>query len=311
MVPPSRFQLALLTDTVRERLFLLDQRRRLRRIAAYHRPPADVGALLEAVQRKVLVFTVTAGRSGTTFLARLFAALPDVASLHEPAPHFQFFMRQAQHDPAAARRFWLEYKLPQIAAEPTARYAELSHMFGKGFLEPLLALGIVPRVVMLRRHPRLVAASWQARGATPGRGKRGLKLHLRPDDPDVLPYPNWHAATDYQLCFWYALEIERRQRVYQTLLERAGGITVDVTADELHDGDRFLAAADTLDLLAPGVDRIALLRRHCEIAAVIHKPSTRRIAPAPIDEETQVWAAVSAAAPWLRAEVDQRYPPPR
>jgi hypothetical protein len=184
---------------------------------------------------------------------------------------------------------------------------EVSHLFGKGFFEPLHELGVLPRVVMLRRHPRLVAMSWLTRGVVPGRGKRGLKLHLHPGDPGVLPFPNWWAASDYQLCFWYALEIERRQRAYADLLARAGGTLVDVTPDELHDGARFLGVAETLGLLDAGVDREALLRRHQEVSAVLHKPNIGPAAAAAPDEEDAVWDAVAAHAPWLYAEVEQRY----
>jgi hypothetical protein len=35
--------------------------------------------------------------------------------------------------------------------------------------------------------------------------------------------------TDYQLIFWYALEIERRQREYSRLVRARGGGVCDVT----------------------------------------------------------------------------------
>ena len=69
----------------------------------------------------------------------------------------------------------------------------------------------------------------------PGRGKLGLKYLLHPDDPGVLPLRGWHGLSDYQLCFWYALEIERRQEAYAARLVQAGGRSEDVTAEELPD----------------------------------------------------------------------------
>ncbi|MGD9763431.1 MAG: hypothetical protein AB7V27_06945 [Candidatus Binatia bacterium] len=291
---------------VRERLFLLNQRRRVRRIARYHRPAQGMAAL-QAARGKTLIFTITAGRTGTTYLARLLALFPYTTSLHEPAPHFGYFLRQVQHAPELARRFWLEYKLPAIAAVSTPRYAEVSHLFCKGFVEAALDLGIVPRVVMLRRHPRRVALSWLTRGKIPGRTKLGLKIHVHPNDPGVLPLPNWSAASDYQLCFWYALEIERRQRAYAELLARAGGIAIDVTAEELHDSARFLRVAEALGLLDDEVDLPPLLTRHREISAVVHKPNTRAPATAAREEEAAVWDAVAGHAPWLRDDVEQRY----
>jgi len=294
---------------VREWVFLLNQYRRLRRIARFRTPPADPAALIEAVKRKQLVFTVTAGRSGTTYLTHLFELLPDIASLHEPQPSFVYYLRQAQHAPAMARRFLLDYKLPFIARHAETRYAETGHMLCKGFFEPLLELGIVPHIVILRRHPRLIATSLLTRRTVPARGKLGFKYLLHPADPGVLPLANWGARTDYQLCFWYALEIERRQRAYAALLERAGGASVDVTPDELRDGRRFLALLETLRLLDRSTDREALLQRHRQVSAVTYNPNPRPpIALASREaEEEAIWEAITPHAPWLRADVERRY----
>ncbi len=296
---------------VREQLFVLNQRRRLRRIARYWHPSSDPSAMLEAVRRKTLVVTVSAGRSGTTYLARLLAAFPQTTSLHEAAPHYAFFMRQAQHSRAAARRFLLEYKLPCVAAAPTARYADISHLFCKGFLEPLLELGIVPRVVMLRRDPRLVARSWLTRRVIPGRWKRGLKLHLHPGDPGVLPFARWWRASDYQLCFWYALEMERRQERYAVELARRGLPAIDVTAEELHDPARFLSMAATLGLADAAMDLAPVRRGHAELSARVHNPN-RVVAGEDLDldaEEAAVWDALGAAGAGLRDRIAERYAP--
>lgn len=293
---------------LRERAFLLKQRRRLGRLAAWHRPPADEQALLARLRDKRLVVTVTAGRTGTTFLTHLLALCPDTTSLHEPEPSFVPVLRLAQHDAALARRFLLEYKLPFVADLPTRRYVETGHLLCKGFLEPLLGLGLAPNVVALRRAPRRVAASLLSRHTVPGRGKLGLKYLLHPGDPGVLPLADWTRRSDYQLCFWYALEIERRQGAYRAPVEAAGGAWVDVTAEELHDARRFLAAADTLGLLDPGSDRAALTAAHAKVADITHNPNAAAIQIADADrQEEEVWAAVGA--PGLRASIDARYRP--
>lgn len=293
---------------LRERAFLAKQRRRLTRLARWHRPPADAAALLAAVRAKTLVVTVTAGRTGTTFLTHLLALCPDTTSLHEPEPSFVPVLRLAQRDPDLARRFLLEYKLPFVAAVPTRRYVETGHLFCKGFLEPLLALGVAPRAIALRRAPRRVAASLLSRRTVPGRGKLGLKYLLHPGDPGVLPLPRWTRRSDYQLCFWYALEIERRQRAYRAAIEAAGGAWVDVTAEELGDGERFLGLAAALGLLDAGGDRAVLRAGHARVAAVTHNPNPESLAVAdPAGEEETVWAAVGD--PDLRRWVESRYPP--
>jgi len=301
-VPPLPFVL-------REWIFLLNQRRRLLRIRQYRRPARDSAALIEAVRRKHLIFTVTAGRTGTSYLMHLFGLFPDTTSLHEPHPSFVYFLRQVQHTPALARHFLLDYKLPFIASHASHRYSEAGHMLCKGFLEPLLELGILPNIVMLRRHPRLIATSLLTRKTIPARNKLGFKYLLHPGDPGVLPLSQWKTRSDYQLCFWYALEIERRQRAYAALLDRAGGTYVDVTPDELRDGARFLALAETLGLLDDRVDSGELLRRHREVSGVTYNPnpSAPVIVPTRDADEAAVWDAVTPHAPWLRPEVERRY----
>jgi hypothetical protein len=169
--------------SLRERAFLAKQRQRLGRLAPWHRPPADAAALLAAVRAKTLVVTVTAGRTGTTFLTHLLALCPDTTSRHEPEPSFVPVLRLAQRDPELARRFLLEYKLPFIADVPTRRYVETGHLLCKGFLEPLLALGVAPQVIALRPVAAAVATSLLSRRTVPGRGKLGLKYLLHPADP--------------------------------------------------------------------------------------------------------------------------------
>jgi hypothetical protein len=291
---------------LRQRAFLAKQRRRLSRLDAWHRPPRDPAAMLDAVRRKTLVVTVTAGRTGTTFLTHLLALCPDTTSRHEPEPSFVPVLRLAQRDPALARRFLLEYKLPFVADVPTRRYVETGHLLCKGFLEPLLALGIAPGVVALRRAPRRVATSLLSRRTVPGRGKLGLKYLLHPGDAGVLPLPRWHRLTDYQLCFWYALEIERRQRAYRGPVAAAGGAWVDVTAEELGAAERFLAVAQALSLLDADTDRAALRAAHARVADVTHNPNAAAIAVAdPAAEEAAVWAAIGE--PQLRHWVESRY----
>jgi len=292
----------------REQAFLLKQESRLSRLAAYRRPGGDLEGLLAAVRAKNLVLTVTAGRTGTTYLRHLLALCPETTSQHEPEPSFVLVLRLAQHRPGLARTFLLEYKLPLIARTPTRNYVETGHLFCKGFLEPLLDLGIVPRLIALRRDPRAVATSLLARRTVPGRGKLGLKYLLHPGDPGVLPLPAWMGLTDYQLCFWYALEIERRQRDYTARFGDMSATCVDITAEELHDPARFLAVVEALDLCDDRTDRAALLRGHAEISAATHNPRPDDRLLTDLDaQEAAVWAAVAIHDPTLRDRVESRY----
>jgi hypothetical protein len=109
-------------------------------ITERHRYDGDVAIPLAELREKNLVFTVTAGRTGTLFAQQLFALLPDTTSLHEPAPAFHAYLRRIKRDHDFPKDFLLHYKLPFIADLPSRNYVELSHVFCKGFLEPLLDL---------------------------------------------------------------------------------------------------------------------------------------------------------------------------
>jgi hypothetical protein len=210
---------------------------------------AERADLLQRVGAKTLIFTVTSGRSGTQTLARIFGAIPEVEAAHEGVPAFQEVMRLSLSDPSLARDFLLTRKLPAIAASPKPVYLESSHVFGKGFLLPALRLGLRPRVLFLKRDPRKVALSLERIGATPHRTAGGRAHHLSPADPSLLPVQPWDDFTDYQLCYWYALEAIRRQRIKHDLAVRAGCNCHYLSIEELR------APADVWTLLmSMGVD---------------------------------------------------------
>jgi len=200
------------------------------------------------MNQKRLIFTVTTGRSGTDYLARLLDCVPGVTSMHEPKPHFVWAMRDAQADPEVARRFLVEQKLPAIRDTPGPVYSETSHLVCKGFLEPLLELGYLPDLVLLRRPHREVALSLYRLGTIPGRTPKGLKWYLSPDDPGVLELPRWHELHDYQICYWYCLEIERRRVHYEALLRPLGARIVSITLAELATFGGFMRLRKELGL---------------------------------------------------------------
>ncbi len=180
---------------------------------------------LETVKRiksTKLVFTVATGRCGTAFFAEIFRLVPKAVSLHEPDPEYARVLRDVQKAPEKARSFLLELKLPAIARDPARIYIETSHLFCKGFLEPLLDIGIVPSLLWIRREHRAVASSMFRGGTIPGRTEKGLQFYLSPDDPGVLELPGWQHLHDFQLCFWYCLEIERRALQYRDLYRQNG-----------------------------------------------------------------------------------------
>ena len=204
------------------------------------------------IQRKRLIFTITTGRSGTGYLAEVLQNIPDVQSYHEPEPKFSNVMRSVQEDKTVAVKFWINKKLPQIANEEAPIYIETSHLFCKGFIEPLLDMNIIPDLIILRRPERDVAKSMLRLGTIPGRTEKGLKYYLSPEDPGVLPLPNWQILHDYQLCYWYCLEIKRRSKYYEDILQKNNANITKTTLNEILTLRGFNRLLKELYLPSPG-----------------------------------------------------------
>lgn len=185
-------------------------------------PTTPLSPELAPLIDRQLILTCTTGRSGTGFLAAALTMVPGLVSTHEPKPWLAEVLRDVQTDPDLARRFLLERKLPEWANITTRSYAETSHLYCKGFFEPLFDLGLRPDLVILHRPPRQVACSMLRLDTVPGRTAQGLRWYLSPDDPGVLPLPGWRELDDYQLCYWYCLEIARRAEHYDTLFRHHG-----------------------------------------------------------------------------------------
>ena len=264
-------------------------------------------ALIEQIREKQLIFTVTAGRTGTAYLHNLFKLFPGVDSVHEDEPSYVHVMRRVQTQPAEAVSFLTRFKFPVIAASKANIYAETSHLFCKGFLEPMIGLDIYPDLLLLRRNPRSIARSLLERNTIPGRTSTGTDYLLCPDDPNTLPLPHWTGLSDYQLCFWYALEIECRQQRYGDYLRQLGSNVFDCTANELHSPDCFLAMAETFSLDAK--DRQVLLRRHGEISKTdFNMTPVKQQANENLEtSEQEVWEAIAYYEPLLRRRLMGRY----
>jgi len=256
---------------------------------------------------KTLVFTVTPGRSGTTYLTELLNGLPRVAAFHEPAPKFTDVMRHAQLAPAEATTFLLKRKLPTIAKIEAPIYAEASHVFCKGFFVPALQLGLRPKLIVLRRNPTDVAWSLVERRTVPGRTAWGFQFLLEPRDPGVMPLLGWESMTDFQLCFWYALEIERRQLLYAGHARAEGLACHEILNRELKDFARFGDMLRALDLPSDG----GTPEMHASVSAITHNPN-KAAWPRPdnlVEQEEEVWARIAHFEPYLRGEIKRRHDP--
>jgi hypothetical protein len=232
--------------------------------------------------------------------------VPGVAAFHEPFPQFVEMMRPAQKDPRLAYQFLHHVKLPFLAQIKEPVYVETSHLACKGFIEPMLLMGLRPALIVLRRRPREVALSYLARNTVPARTELGINYLLDPRDPYVLPLLEWEQASDYQLCFWYALEIERRQRRYAAMTAELGLPVVDVTHRELNDWSVFQGLLAQLGGLT-ATD--AVRQAHARISGQHHNPSTVQIEPPEGIElaEEAIWQRIGFYEPLLRSHVERRY----
>lgn len=232
----------------------------------------------EALEGRRLVFCLSPGRCGTRWLALALQTVDGVVARHEPQPNFVDVMRTAQEKPSLAYQFWLERKIQAIVAllgkshnslaecsdgghSAGLTYVETSHLFGQGFVEPLLDLGVVPDAIVLRRgggldgHLRQVALSYWRRGSIPGRTAQGRTWLLAPPvDLNEGPHPQLSQRkrearwTDYQLCYWFALEMEQRSRAYAERLRQCGARVHETTLAELTAREGFARMVAALDL---------------------------------------------------------------
>ena len=254
---------------------------------------------------KKLIFTVSPGRSGTHYLAKLLATIPGVSSYHEPEPAFLQVMRKVQTHPETATAFLRDVKLPIIARCPTPVYAETSHLVCKGFIEPMLELGLRPALIIMRRPPRDVAWSMVERFTIPARTDVGLRFALSPTDPGVIPLQKWRTATHYQLCYWYTIEIERRQVLYTDMAKQYGLPCDDVTNRELNDWSVYARLLTSLDL--PVTD--AVKESHALVSSQEHNKNPRPLTKSDTlsIEEDGVWTNIPEEYHWLRDRIAQRY----
>lgn len=220
------------------------------------------------------VFTVTHGRTGTTFLTRVFGIFDDTLSLHEPDPNYADVLPQVKADPRHAVAF-LREKLAFIAAAAEKNYVETSNVFGKGFLIPLLRLGVAPGLVFLNRDFRQTATSLFERGSTPMRTDRGRHFSADPRVPGSLPVHAPDSLSDYQLCYWGVLDAYARQLQAAAIYRSEGRDNfIWATANDFHDFDFTLATGRRFGLGT--ADPQAAQRQHREIIAAHHNPNRRR-----------------------------------
>ena len=80
-------------------------------------------------------------------------------------------------------------------------YIETSHLYCKGFIEHLLALGLHPAFIILTRPASEVAQILFQISCIPERTGAGRLSLIGPSDPGVLRADGSQQFSDYQLCY--------------------------------------------------------------------------------------------------------------
>ena len=202
---------------------------------------------------KRALFTVTTGRSGSNLLTEVLSCRSSICSLHEPSPSFDSVMSLVQQYPFVANEFLLKKKKKAIERSLGQKliYSESSHLFCKGFLEAWLDIDElpIPDLICLDRDLRKVSKSLYQLNTIPARTWKGVRYYLSPSDGrNLTALPDWKSLNDYQLCFWYCLEIEARKKHYASLISEHGGLCLHTSIDKLTDSDSFEQFCTELNL---------------------------------------------------------------
>jgi hypothetical protein len=187
---------------------------------------------------KTITLMLSAGRSGTNKLATMMSTVPDVYAEHEGDPGFHTVRVANLEDPSVGKAF-VKNKIELFNSKPQTHCVHTGHMVGEGFIEHFLDEGITPNIIVLRRPMREVALSMFNLKWIPGRHELIRGWYSGPDEPNVLPYNGWESAHNYQLCYWWCLDTERRIRHYTPILKEAGCKIYETTLDQMLDLTQF------------------------------------------------------------------------
>lgn len=219
-----------------------------------------------------LVFTLTAGRTGTNWLAAMLGAnLPDCEAHHEilgydrfghdspDLSHLTLFNSKGNCD--EVRGFW-ERKADRVGLCEAQWYVETSHVLMKAGLVEHLELfsrqGPVHLIVLTRDAAQIVASLTQ-RGDMVNVGNQWL-WYLDPDYPqNILDSAPFKASGLAAIRLWYVLEIQARQGYYEAMVAEMENVHVhryDLSVLREEAGSRSLLSdlgcdLDTLELPAP------------------------------------------------------------
>lgn len=197
----------------------------LNRTAASASGDISSGSASSPDRRPDFIFTLSAGRTGTAWLARFLGDNLNLPSVHEPfgldeygtrlpsIAHMRHFNTYGMDGPVC--KFW-EDRLSELQAP----YAESNHTLGKcGLIEALVDHGLAPRttIIILRRNLAKQIASYINRNdffniTIPWQWYLHPNYRNKIVDPTSLKH-----LGDAGSAIWYAFEMEARYAYYKEL----------------------------------------------------------------------------------------------
>lgn len=214
-----------------------------------------------------LVFCNTTGRSGTKWLSSVLSKELEAVVKHEGSPRM-VELRSGKNSPSYKEKmeWWKEQKLPHIKKiSKGLPYIDTSHLINKEFLKPLMDLGIVPDLIILRRSPREVAQSLLKLNTIPFRTRKGRRYCFNKYDDLLLPLPIYDRLSDYQLCYWYCLECQARAVVNRKRIIKAGGRVCKLDFNEVLRG-KSAAKVVSSSLKIPGKSKFRKLKETLDLS---------------------------------------------
>ena len=173
----------------------------------------------------------------------------------ERYPSFATVRRQNIIDPAVGRSY-VEKTLEYIEFLPGQFYSTTDLSSSYGSIEHYLDLGIIPNIIVLRRDPRLVAASYFAldfisRASIPCPTWERWKpsnWYPFPGEPKSLPVDLSTRLHSYQNCYWLCCDNEWRAQRYLSLVPNFGCKVWETSISQILDKDHFNSMMDHFDL---------------------------------------------------------------
>jgi hypothetical protein len=182
-------------------------------------------------------------------------SIEGVNAFWETDPNFAWVVRPSRKKQGVAKRWWVNQKLPTILSKKLPVYVETSHYLTQGALGAALALEIPFDLVVLTRDVRDTAVSFWRRQSIP----LFKKDKLWPTDSGIHVQVDSDGLNDYQLVFWWLLEMRHRMFLYAEGARKRGRIIASTTLNELVTKEGFDRLRLTLGLPEPDWDKFPLL----------------------------------------------------